>query len=207
MVRDTKLYDILEVKPTATDEEIKKSYRKLALKYHPDKNPDDKEYFKQISIANTILSDPETRRKYDLRGEDGAQDTTGDDYREFHHMNIFEEFMNLQRDFTFKDMPVDAFHYLPVSLEQLYNGATKKMRIKRKAICKVCDGKGGTESGGITICDLCKGCGFIINKNQPLLFFSLMNHKICTQCNGQGFIVKNPCSFCNGKMKVEVIFM
>ncbi|VDN31255.1 unnamed protein product, partial [Gongylonema pulchrum] len=140
MVKETKYYDVLGVPPTASESELKRAYRKLALKYHPDKNPNEGERFKAISQAYEILSDPKKRQLYDEGGEEGLSGGGGGN---FHNpMDIFDMFFSGgRRERKVRDM----IHQLPVTLEQLYNGAVKKLKVTRHIVCPKCEGIGGTK--------------------------------------------------------------
>lgn len=154
MVKETGYYDLLGVKPDATSEELKKAYRKLALKYHPDKNPNEGERFKAISQAYEVLSDREKRQIYDDGGEaaikKGGADTS--DFRS--PMDFFEKFFGpgfggggRRRERRGKDV----VHQMSVQLEELYNGATRKLALQKSVICDKCEGRGG-KKGAIEKC-------------------------------------------------------
>lgn len=147
MVMETRLYDILGVSPKATDTDLKKAYRKLALKYHPDKNksPEDGEKFKEISMAYEILSDPDKRQVYDSRGEQGIKEHGGGGGSP---MDIFDMFFGGGGMFMGGGgrrreprRTKNIVHQLIVSLEEMYNGATRKLAVQKNVICDVCEGK------------------------------------------------------------------
>lgn len=142
MVKETGYYDVLGVKPSCTQDELKKAYRKLALKYHPDKNPAEGERFKQISQAYEVLSNPEKRRIYDQGGEQAIKEGTGGGGGFSAPMDLFDMFfggggMGRRRDNRGKN----TVHQLGVSLEELYNGATRKLSVQKCTICDKCEGK------------------------------------------------------------------
>ncbi|XP_037599896.1 dnaJ homolog subfamily A member 1-like [Cebus imitator] len=153
MVKETTYYDVLGVKPNATQEELKKTYRKLALKYHPDKNPNEGEKFKQISQAYEVLSDAKKRELYDKGGEQaikegGAGGSFGSP------IDIFDMFFGgggrMQRERRGKNV----VHQLSVTLEDLYNGATRKLALQKNVICDKCEGRGG-KKGAVECCPNC----------------------------------------------------
>ncbi|CAG0895753.1 unnamed protein product [Darwinula stevensoni] len=140
MVKETAYYDILGVKPNCTGDELKKAYRKLALKYHPDKNPNEGERFKQISHAYEVLSDPEKRRIYDEGGEQAIKEGSGERGGFSSPMDIFDMFFG--GGFSRARRPrrgKDVVHQLSVSLEELYNGAVRKLALAKNVICDKCE--------------------------------------------------------------------
>lgn len=145
MSSDTKLYDILGLKKNATLDEIKKAYKKLALQYHPDRNPspEAQDKFKEINNAYETLSDSQKREIYDRYGEEGLQGGGGMGGFGGDPMDIFSHFFGGGGQRRKPQGPVkgqDVVHSLQVSMEDLYNGATRKVRITRTRICKECDG-------------------------------------------------------------------
>uniref|UniRef100_A0A915MJ50 Uncharacterized protein n=2 Tax=Meloidogyne javanica TaxID=6303 RepID=A0A915MJ50_MELJA len=202
MVKDTKYYDILEVKPGATEHELKKAYRKLALKYHPDKNPDEGERFKLISQAYEVLSDPKKRQVYDEYGEDGIKG--GGDGGGMHNpMDIFEMFFGGGGFRSEKPTKArDTVHELKVNLEKLYNGCTKHLKINRHIICPKCEGVGGAK-GAVSKCQTCGGRGVEVFNQQigPGMIQRIQRN--CSQCGGEGEVNKDPCKNCKGKKRIR----
>ena len=203
MVKDTKYYDILEVKPGATDHDLKKAYRKLALKYHPDKNPDEGERFKLISQAYEVLSDSKKRQIYDEYGEEGIQG--GGEGGGMHNpMDIFEMFFGGGGGFR-SEKPTktrDTVHELKISLDKLYNGCKKHLKITRHILCPKCDGVGGTKDA-VSKCQNCHGRGMEIFNQQIGPGMIQRIQRACSQCGGEGEVNKDPCKNCKGKKRVR----
>uniref|UniRef100_A0A7E4VV19 DnaJ subfamily A member 1 n=1 Tax=Panagrellus redivivus TaxID=6233 RepID=A0A7E4VV19_PANRE len=204
MVKDTQYYDILEVSPTANENELKKAYRKLALKYHPDKNPDEGERFKSISRAYEILSDPKKREIYDKYGEEGIKEGGGGGGPGHSPFDIFDMFFGggggrgRERETKAKD----TIHQLGVTLDQLYNGCTRKMKLNRQIVCKKCKGAGGENKDDVISCERCSGRGIEVRRVQIAPGFIQQAQTECGGCGGKGNIIKNPCTGCRGKKKV-----
>jgi len=207
MVKETKYYDILEVKPTATDAELKKAYRKLALKYHPDKNPNEGERFKLISQAYEVLSNPDKRRVYDEGGEEALKGGGGGGGFDFHSpMDIFDMFFGggRRRGPERERRGKDVIHQMPVRLEEMYNGATKKLSISKKVVCDKCQGRGGKE-GSVQKCNPCRGTGVQVRMHQIGPGMIQQTQSVCPECRGEGEIIpaKDRCKTCQGKKTVQ----
>lgn len=189
MVKDTKYYDILGVSPSASPDELKKAYRKLALKFHPDKNPNEGERFKLISQAYEVLSDPQKKVIYDQGGEDALKEG-GRGGSEFFSspMDIFDMFFGgspfgggrPRREQKGKNV----IHQLSVTLEELYKGSSRKLAFQKNVICAKCDGRGGKK--GIKVeCQSCNGSGVKVNIQR----IGLGNYIIVVINNTKGLIL------------------
>lgn len=204
MVKETTYYDILGVSPNCTEEELKKSYRKLALKYHPDKNPNEGERFKAISQAYEVLSNPEKREIYDHGGEQAIkQGHSGGMSSDHNPMDIFEMFFGggRQRERGPKKGK-DIIYQLNVTLEELYNGATRKLAISKKVVCDKCEGRGTkSPSIGPQKCTGCRGSGMKIRVEHVGPSIVQRIESKCNDCYGQGEIIpqKDRCKNCEGK--------
>ncbi|KAI9303045.1 hypothetical protein BJ944DRAFT_184018 [Cunninghamella echinulata] len=207
MVRETKYYDILGVSPDASENELKKAYRKLALKYHPDKNPDAGDKFKEISHAYEILSDSEKRQMYDQYGEEGLNGQGG-----MGGMDAEDLFSHLFGGGLFGGggggrsrgpqgprRGKDMVHHLKVSLEDLYKGKTTKLALQKHVLCGKCNGKGGKE-GAVRTCNGCGGAGVRVTIRQmgPMM---QQFQQACPDCRGEGEIIneRDRCKHCMGK--------
>ncbi len=205
-------YAILGVSRTATIEEIKKAYRKLAIKYHPDKNPGDKEAeekFKEISEAYEVLSNEEKRRIYDQYGYEGLKNSgfKAPDIEE-----ILRDFENLfggfgdffgggfgqsgRRRRTTRGS--DIHITLKLSLEDIAKGVKgKKIKIKKFVSCPHCKGS-GAKNNEFTTCSTCSGTGYVTRVTQTFLG-TFAQQSVCPTCKGEGRIPKEPCPYCAGQ--------
>lgn len=214
-------YEILGVDRNATLEEIKKAYRRLALKYHPDRNPskEAEERFKEISEAYAVLSDPEKRRQYDLYGHAGIEGHyTYEDL--FRNVDFSEIFRDLGFDFGFGDIFNDLFGFwgqrtgtarrrkgrdlyanVEITLEDAYYGAKKKFKFGRNETCRECGGTGASGQDGLKECTRCAGKGQIqeVSGNAFTRFVRVMT---CPQCNGTGKVIVKPCRACGGRTRI-----
>ena len=191
-------YEILGVSRNATKIEIKKAYRKLAMKYHPDKNPGDKEAeekFKLINEAYQVLSDDEKRAIYDRYGKEGLE---GRGYRPKNDFSdIFDMFNDIFGGFGFEeydeDLPYDIDKAIEITLEfeEAVYGVSKEIEIEYFSLCPVCNGSGAKTK---ETCPTCRGQGRIVVGNG---FMRIA--QTCPNCNGRGFIIKEKCNECNAK--------
>ncbi|KAG9149114.1 hypothetical protein Leryth_010704 [Lithospermum erythrorhizon] len=205
---NTKYYDLLGVSKTATEDEIKKAYRKAAIKNHPDKGGDP-EKFKEVAQAYEILSDAEKREIYDQYGEDALKEGMGGGGGMNDPFDIFQSF--------FGGSPFgggssrgrrqrrgeDVVHPLKVSLEDLFNGTTKKLSISRNVLCSKCNGK-GSKSGASSKCSGCRGSGMKVTTRQIGPGMIQQMQSVCNECRGSGETIsdKDRCPQCKGEKVV-----
>lgn len=204
-------YQILGVGRDASEEEIKKSYRKLALKYHPDRNPGNKEAeeaFKEAAEAYEVLSDPEKREIYDRYGHEGL---SGTGYRGFTGFeDIFASFGDIfgdvfgfgtgrSRSRTAARAGADLRYDLRISFMEAARGTTREITLKKYGVCQACRGSGCAPGTAPEVCGRCHGRGQVMQSSG---FFSITS--TCPQCRGQGSVVTNPCRECSGSGKVRI---
>ncbi|KAI1887797.1 hypothetical protein AGOR_G00194060 [Albula goreensis] len=201
MVKETGYYDMLGVKPNASPDELKKAYRKLALKYHPDKNPTEGEKFKQISQAYEVLSDAKKREVYDRGGEKAIKEGGAGGGGGFGSpMDIFDMFFGGGGRMHRERRGKNVVHQLTVSLEDLYNGATRKLAVQKNAICERCEGRGGRK-GAVEPCPNCRGAGVQVQMHRIGLGLVQQVSTICGACQGQGQRIspRDKCKACGGR--------
>jgi molecular chaperone DnaJ len=206
-------YKILEVDRNASEEEIKKAYRRLALKYHPDRNPGNKEAeekFKEINEAYACLSDPEKRAHYDRYGTVEGVGTGADfDFGGFGDFassfgDIFGEmFEDIFSTFTGRRRPrpvkgQDLRYDLEISLKEAVTGTEKIINIPRWETCPICDGSGSQPGKGPVVCPTCRGTG---QTRLQQGFFTIA--RTCGNCKGEGRIITDPCTKCRGNGKIR----
>lgn len=213
-------YEVLGVDKTATADEIKKAYKKKAIQYHPDRNPDNKEAeekFKEAAEAYGVLSDPDKRSKYDQFGFDGLNASGGasgfgggmsmDDIFSmfgdifsgggFGGFGGFGGGQSRSRGGERKFKGADVRIKVSLTLQEINSGVTKKFKIKKLVPCTHCNGTGAENGSGTETCPDCNGTGTVI-KTQQSIFGMMQTQTVCPRCNGEGKIIKNRCPHCSG---------
>lgn len=223
-------YEVLGVDKNVTDDELKKAYRKLAKKYHPDANPDNKKEaeakFKEVNEAYEILSDSQKRRMYDQFGPDGPQgfgggagsqggyysySTSGfDGFSDFGDLgDIFSSFFGGGsfggRSSSRRAGPVkgaDLKTYVDITFEEAYLGVEKEISISRNETCSICHGNGAKPGTSIENCTVCGGTG-VVKQIQTTILGQMQTQRPCSNCHGTGKVIKEPCDNCRGKGTVR----
>ncbi|WP_022836275.1 molecular chaperone DnaJ [Salisaeta longa] len=207
-------YDTLGLDSSASDKDIKRAYRKMAMEYHPDRNPDDPEAeqkFKAAAEAYEVLSDPKKRQRYDQYGHAGLGESgNGVGFQDIN--DIFSAFNDIfggaasGRSRRTRGRPgSDLRVTLPLTLEEIAQGVEKNIKVRKYTACEVCDGtgaEGGLEGENYVMCDQCDGTGEMRQVSQSV-FGQFVNVQACPKCNGEGRIIENKCQNCGGQGRLE----
>ena len=214
-------YEVLGVEKNANADEIKKAYRKAAIKFHPDKNPGDKEAeekFKEAAEAYDVLSNPDKRARYDQFGHAGMSGAAGGGFGGggfgggFSMEDIFSQFGDIfgghfgggfggfgggrggQRVNRGSDIRVKV----KLALSEIANGTTKKLKINKNVACEKCGGSGAEGSNGYSTCSTCNGSGYV-TRVENTFFGRMQTQGVCPTCGGEGKVINTPCSECHGE--------
>lgn len=215
-------YEVLGIPRNATPEQIKKAYRKLARKYHPDVNPDKaeaEEKFKELSEAYEVLMDSQKRQAYDQFGHEGIRSSFGRggfQWNDFSHFSDIEDLFGINIEDLFgrgfgesifdifggrrRQRPqrgADIRADIEIPLKDVVTGVEREVAIRRREKCPQCDGTGAKTKDGVRVCDACNGTGQIQNVSQRG-FMRMVNIATCSRCGGRGKIVEDPCERCKG---------
>ena len=220
-------YEVLGVNKDASDDEIKKAYRKLAKKYHPDANPDNKKEaeakFKEVNEAYENLSDPQKRRMYDQFGHNGPQgfggggqggyysySTSGFDGFDMGDLgDIFSSFFGggfggrtSSRQNNGPVKGADLRYNMEITFEESFLGTEKEITINRDDTCDTCKGTGARPGSKVETCSMCGGSGHI-KQVQTTILGQMQTTRTCPTCHGEGKVIKEPCDTCRGKGTVR----
>ncbi|MEK7818933.1 MAG: molecular chaperone DnaJ [Bacteroidota bacterium] len=215
-------YEILGVGRSSATDEIKKAYRKLAVQFHPDKNPNNKEAedkFKEASEAYEVLSDSDKRTRYDKFGHEGMR--AGSDFHQYSNVNdIFSNFGDVFSGSIFEDFfggtgsrgrsqryeggepGSDLKIKLKLTLEEIATGIEKKLKIKKYISCSTCSGSGAKIGSAKTKCPHCNGSGELRQVSRSV-FGQFVNIAPCTFCGATGYIIKEHCQSCKGEGRIQ----
>ena len=217
-------YEVLEVPKTATADEIKKAYRKQAIKYHPDKNPGDKaaeEKFKEAAEAYEVLSDPQKRQRYDQYGHAGMGGASGFSGGGMSMDDIFSHFGDIFGGSGFSSFFGGGFGgsrrggpqtrvnkgsnlrvKVKLTLSEVANGVTKKIKVNKYVACDKCNGTGAFDSNSYSNCSTCHGSGVVTRITNTILG-QMQQSSVCPNCGGDGRIITRRCTSCNGEGIVQ----
>jgi molecular chaperone DnaJ len=205
-------YEVLGVARTASVDEIKSAYRKAALKWHPDRNPQNKHEaevkFRESTEAYSVLSDPQKRQVYDTYGHAGLSGVVGADF----NSTIFQDFHDIFGDFFgFEDLfsggrrgrsrvqrGADLRYDMTLTFEEAAAGVSTKIKLARQEYCEVCNGTGAKAGTGVVACQTCGGRGQLAYQQG---FFTIT--RTCPACQGAGQIVRERCPDCRGQGRIE----
>lgn len=214
MVTNRDYYEILGVSKSASEQELKSAYRKLAMQHHPDRNPGDtaaEEKFKEAAEAYSILSDAQKRAAYDRYGHAGVQGAAGGG--QSYDPTIFADFNDIFGDFFgFGDLfgggggrrrsravrGEDLRYDLEIGFEEAVFGTTVEVQVPRHETCDTCNGTGASSPKGIAVCQVCRGTG-----TQTMQQGFITMRRTCGNCNGTGQILRDPCKTCGGRRFVR----
>jgi len=200
-------YEVLGISKSSSIDEIKQQYRKLALKFHPDRNTssDAGEHFKEISEAYAVLSDPQKRQIYDQHGHAGVDDRfTSDDIfqgaRGTGFDSIFESIFGSGGGFGFnrQQRGSDILYETSVTLEDVLRGKKIEIELQKQIQCDICNGSGCKPGTNKKTCATCNGQGQV-RQSRNMGFASFVTAAPCSTCKGQGFSIETPCSECKGQ--------
>ncbi|MDF5689986.1 molecular chaperone DnaJ [Aquirufa aurantiipilula] len=221
MAQKRDYYEVLGVAKTASEEEIKKAYRKMAIKYHPDKNPDNKEAeekFKEAAEAYEVLSNTQKKAQYDRFGHAGMGGAASGGFNggNMNMEDIFSQFGDIFGD----ESPFGSFFSggrggggrrqrkgsdlrikLKLNLEEIANGVEKKIKVKRHVACKTCSGNGSKNGTDLKTCQTCQGSGQVRRVQQTMLG-QMVTSSTCPTCSGEGKSVGAKCDVCFGEGRV-----
>ena len=211
-------YEVLGVDKNASEDDIKKAYRKIAIKYHPDRNPGNKEAeekFKEAAEAYDVLHDPQKRQQYDQFGFDGPQGMGGFggfSSGGFSMDDIFSMFGDVfggrggfsgfggfgggQRQAA-QHRGSDLRLKVRLNLQEVSAGVTKKFKVKKDVVCQHCQGTGAEKGSSSETCATCHGSGVVTRTTQSL-FGLMQSQSVCPTCGGEGKVIKNKCKYCGG---------
>jgi len=214
-------YEVLGIGRNASKEEIRKAYRKLAMQYHPDRNPDDQTAeakFKEAAEAYEVLSNDEKKARYDRFGHDGVKSGFGsqgftdinDIFSHFSDIfsggSIFDDFFGTgqrtRKRRTAGTPGSDLKVSLKLTLEEIAEGVAKKIKLKKLIKCDICNGSGAEGGTSTKTCPVCQGSGEVRTVSRSV-FGQFVNIQPCNNCSGEGTVIDNPCKKCHGDGRIH----
>ncbi len=210
-------YEVLGVDKGADENKLKKAYRKLAMKYHPDQNPDNQEAeekFKEAAEAYDVLSDPQKRERYDQMGHRAFDQTGGFGGGGMTMEDIMNQFGGMfgggggdffggggARRQPRGERGSNLRIKVALSLEEIANGVTKRIKVKRQTTCDVCDGSGAKDASSVSTCTTCGGAG-VVRQVRSTFLGQMATTTTCPTCSGSGKMIKSNCNNCKGEGRV-----
>ena len=212
-------YEVLGVSKSATADELKKAYRKVAMQHHPDRNPGDKaaeEKFKEAAEAYEVLSDPQKKSQYDRFGHAGVGNNRGGGFSGGMNMDdIFSQFGDVFGDDIFGSFfgggrsrgrstgtrGSNLRVKIKLNYEEMANGATKTIKVKKYVNCNTCHGSGAKDKGSVQTCSVCGGSGQV-RKVTSTFLGQMQTVTTCSACNGEGTTITSKCTVCRGEGRV-----
>ena len=219
-------YEILGVSQSASKDEIKKAYRKTAIKYHPDRNPDDpdaEEKFKEAAEAYEVLSDEDKRARYDRFGHQGVKGGAGGGGAHMDMEDIFSQFSDIFGGAAGGGDPFETFFggggrrsrrrgagkrgsnlriKVDLSLDEIAKGVKKKIKVKKWTNCESCGGNGAKDSSATETCPTCRGAGHVRQVTNTILG-QMQTTSTCPKCHGQGQVITEKCETCSGSGRTQ----
>ncbi|KAH9959624.1 hypothetical protein BC827DRAFT_1212647 [Russula dissimulans] len=200
------LYKVLDLDRSASEQDIKKAYKRLSRKYHPDKNhePGAEDKFVEVAHAYEVLSDPTKKQIYDRHGEEGLKAHEGGQHQYANPFDVFSQFFGggFQAQDQVRRGPTSVTEF-EVSLEDVYNGASIDFMIKKRVLCDHCRGSGAATDGDIHPCPDCGGNGVRVVKQQIFPGMFAQSQVTCNKCGGRGRIIVRQCPACAGHKVLE----
>lgn len=207
-------YDVLGIGRDANEQDIKKAYRKLAMEYHPDRNPDSKEAeekFKEVNEAYEILSSPEKKQRYDQFGHAGVGGNDAGSFGGFGGFGGFDMFdmfdmfgggFASSRRNRGPQKGADLQYGITITFEEAAFGTDKEIEFYRNDTCNVCDGTGAKPGTSTSVCSKCNGTGEMQTVTRTPLG-QMIRTSVCNQCGGEGTVIETPCNKCGGKGRIK----
>ena len=205
-------YEVLSVERSASGQEIKSSYRRLAMKYHPDRNPDNSEAetkFKEAAEAYEVLSDPDRRARYDKFGREGLRGTPGHDFGRMHVEDIFSMFNDIfgggggggRSARRREPRGFDLETQVEIELQEVLEGTTREVEFRRLDVCEPCAGSGAKPGTSPITCPTCGGNGQVQRAGLGGMFQMVV---ACPNCQGRGELITEKCADCKGRGRLPV---
>ncbi|KAA1467490.1 DnaJ-domain-containing protein [Dentipellis sp. KUC8613] len=205
LVNAADLYKVLDIHRSASEQDIRKAYKRLSRKYHPDKNKEEgaEDRFVEVAYAYEVLSDQTKRQIYDRHGEEGLKAHEGGQQQHANPFDIFSSFFGGGHPSQQVRRGPTSVTEFEVSLADIYTGASIDFMIKKRVLCDHCRGSGAASDGDIHTCHQCGGSGMIVTKQQIFPGMFAQSQSSCPVCAGRGKVIATPCPACRGEKVQE----